>query len=568
MKSLLWIFAVLAGLSTATSASAQEPQGDWRGVLPVPGGQLRMVIHIQKGADGRYTGAMDVPDQGAKDIPLGSIVADGQTLEFEAPSIRGRYRATWDPSLNRWKGQWAQGAALPLNLVRSSEATTCHGNPTVAGLDGDWTGAIGLGALRLRAVFHIKTANGVTTATMDSPDQGKTGSPVSSIACTGDDVKLELNSTGGAFEGSLAADGQTLVGRWTQAGNVVPLTLARHPAGSTSSVRPQTPARPYPYREEEVTYQNAASNVRLAGTLTIPRGNGPFPAVVLVAGSGPNDRNETAFGHEIFKVLADHLTRSGIAALRFDKRGIAGSTGDFATATTADFAADAEAGIAYLKTRSEINPSSIGLIGHSEGGLIAPMVAARNSSVAFIVMMAGPALRFDEIEFAQTRLVAKAAGASEAAIEESVAVNRRLYAAVASAHNTAEAAAAAREIILASKPPGTSDAAIEARIRIASSNWLRFLLNYDPAPALQQVKCPVLAINGSKDLQVPPAEDLAMIRKALASNPDAEVRELPGLNHLFQTAKTGAPQEYSEIDETMAPSALDLISGWIKKHTT
>lgn len=325
MKTWLWVFAMLASFSIATSAPAQEPQGNWQGAVQVPGGQLRMVLHIQKGADGRYAGTMDVPDQGAKGIPLGSIVAAGQTLEFEVPLIRGRYRATWDTSQNQWKGEWMQGVAMPLNLVRLGEGSGPLAM-VVDGLDGDWDGRINLGARQPRAVFHIKTANGVTTATMDSLDEGTNGIPVSSITRTGDRVKLELGLIGAAFEATLAPDGRTLSGYWTQAGSAFPLTLTRHAAGTLGSVliRPQTPVRPYPYREEEVTYQNAASNVRLAGTLTIPPGIGPFPAVLLIHGSGASDRNEIVAGHELFNVLADHLTRSGIAVLRFDKRGLGG----------------------------------------------------------------------------------------------------------------------------------------------------------------------------------------------------------------------------------------------------
>jgi uncharacterized protein len=559
MESLLRMAFVLASLSIASAAQAQEPQGDWQGALVLPGAQLRVVVHIQKSADGRYAGSLDSPDQAAKGIPIADVAVDGQTLTFKVPALQGRYRATWDDSQSQWKGDWTQIASvLPLNLARIEQMT---------GLDGDWDGTVDIGAARLRAVFHIRTSKGVTTSTSDSPDQGAFGMPVSSITRTNDTIKLEVSQAGATFEGRLSPDGRVLSGQLLQGGRSMPFSLTRRGAGAISALprRPQSPMSPYPYREEEVTYQGGAADVRIGGTLTIPTGAGPFPAVVLIHGSGPNDRNETAFGHEIFKVLADHLTRSGIAVLRFDKRGIKASTGDYAAATTVDFAADAETGITYLKSRPEIKKNEIGLVGHSEGGLIAPMVAARNASVAFIVMMAGPALRGDHIVEAQVRFHAQEAGVSVDQIEKRLELQRKLESAAGSARDSIEAAADLREVY---RTAGLSDPAAEAGARALSTNWYRFILTYDPVPALTQVKCPVLAINGSKDAQVPPVEDLATIREALANNPDAEIRELPGLNHLFQTADSGSPREYSTIEETIAPTALELISGWIKKHTT
>lgn len=562
-KSRRLIAAAIASLPIAAPACAEEPQGDWQGVLQLPGGQLRVVVHIKKETGSRFSGSFDSPDQRASGIPLGSVTADDRTLAFEVPTIRARYRGTWDATQRQWKGQWNQGAALPLDLSRIDRAAV-SARPVVAGLDGDWDGAIDGGAFRLRLVFHVKTTDSGTTATMDSVDQSATGIPVASVSRSGDIVKFDMPAIGGAFEGTLAPDGRRLAGRWTQAGQTSALTLARRAAGHTGPglKRLQTPAKPYPYREEDVAYDSTA-RVRLAGTLTLPAGTGAFPAVVLIAGSGPNDRNEAVFGHQLFLVLADHLTRQGIAVLRFDKRGVGQSTGDYPNATSAEFADDVDAGIAYLKTRPEIDAGRLGLIGHSEGGLIAPMVAARDSSVAFIVLMAGPGIRGDEIVLAQGRLIAKAMGASEAAIEQEAAIGRKVFAAVESARDAADAAAKAREILAASKRAGTSDTAVEARAKAVSSNWFRFFLAYDPKPALRQVKCPLLAVTGSKDLQVPAKENLDAIREALAGNPDVEVVELPGLNHLFQTASTGAPREYVEIEETMAPSALDLISRWI-----
>jgi hypothetical protein len=329
--------------------------------------------------------------------------------------------------------------------------------------------------------------------------------------------------------------------------------------------RPQNPVKPYPYREEEVTYANKAGGNTLAATLTVPPGKGPFPAVLLIVGSGPHDRDESLMGHKPFLVLADYLTRKGIVVLRADKRGVGKSTGDNETATTADYATDAEAGVAYLKTRSEVDPHKIGLVGHSEGGVIAPMAAVADPDVAFIVMMAGSGVEGDQILVEQGRLIAEAGGMSKEKAEENAVKQREVLALVETEKDSAILDKELREKLAAD---GLPEAQIGATIKIATAPWFRYFLTYDPAVTLRKVTCPVLVINGSLDLQVPPAQNLPAIRKALqdGGNKHFEVDELPGLNHLFQTAKTGAPSEYGEIEETMSPVALDKMGGWILKQ--
>jgi pimeloyl-ACP methyl ester carboxylesterase len=430
----------------------------------------------------------------------------------------------------------------------------------LARLEGDWDGKLDAGALKLRMVLHVHTKDGSTATTLDSPDQNATGL-LATVTLDGDQVRISAQGAGGEFNGALNADGASLVGQWSGA----PVTFKRLAPGATVAAlnRPQMPVKPYPYREEAVAYDNAAANVRLAGTLTLPQGRGPFPAVVLIAGSGAHTRDEMVFGHAIFLVLADHLTRHGIAVLRYDKRGLGQSTGDYAAATSTDFAADADAGIAYLKTRPEIDARRIGLIGHSEGGVIAPMVAERDPAVAFLVLMAGSGVPGDQIIMAQSRAIAAAAGAPQAALAANAVIERRFLDAVMSAKDQPSAELAAREVL---KGSGMPQAAIDAQARAVASDWYRFFLNYDPARALRRLRRPILAIIGSKDLQVPADQNLAALREVLKSDPAAEVVELPGLNHLFQTAKTGAPSEYGEIEETLSPVALDLITHWISER--
>jgi hypothetical protein len=322
--------------------------------------------------------------------------------------------------------------------------------------------------------------------------------------------------------------------------------------------------KPYPYREEEVAYKNPAANIELAATVTIPEGKGPFPAVLLMAGSGPHDRDETHMGHKPFLVLADYLTRKSIVVLRADKRGVGKSGGDYSHAVMADFASDADAGVAYLKTRVEVDPHKIGLVGHSEGGVEAPMSAAHNPDVAFVVMLAGTGVPGDQLLPEQMRRLEEAAGKSKDEIDKDVAVQRDILAIVEKDKDDAALDKDLREK-LAGKVP---DAQMGMQIKAVSSPWFRGLLEYDPAPTLSQLTCPVLVLNGEKDVQVPPEQNLPPIRKALETggNKNFEIDELPGLNHLFQTAKTGGIGEYSEIEETMSPVAMEKVASWILKQ--
>jgi uncharacterized protein len=342
--------------------------------------------------------------------------------------------------------------------------------------------------------------------------------------------------------------------------------------------KPQEPDRPFPYLDEEVTYVNKPAGVSLAGTFTRPKEGGPFAAVLLITGSGKQDRDETLLGHKPFLVLADYLTRKGIAVLRVDDRGAGKSTGDFAASTSADFATDVETGIAYLMSRPDVDPKRIGLIGHSEGGLIAPMVAARNADVAFIVLLGGQGLTGEEVMVLQGQKLLKIAGATEAQMATQKRVQTKLFAIV-----KAEADPAIREQKLKAafdeevaalgekdKPmSGALKQGMAAQLRLLKGPWLRFFLTYDPREALRKTRCPVLAMVGDKDAQVLPKENLSEIEKALKAggNSDYTIKEMPGMNHLFQVCKTGLVSEYATIEETISPLALETIGNWILAHT-
>jgi pimeloyl-ACP methyl ester carboxylesterase len=427
---------------------------------------------------------------------------------------------------------------------------------------GAWEGAIAVGAAKLRIGVSIAVQpDGKLTATLDSPDQGAYGLPLSDVVFGDGVLKFALRMANGSYEGRLDESGTEITGTWTQ-GMAMPLVLKRiekllRPA------RPQEPKAPFPYRSEEVAIANPAGRAVLAGTLTLPEGKGPFPAVVLISGSGAQNRDEEIFGHKPFLVLADHLTRHGVAVLRYDDRGVGKSTGAFAGATSEDFAGDAWAAWQALNARPEIDARRIGLLGHSEGGLIAPMLAAAHPEIAFIVLVGGPGVTGERILLAQAAAIMKASGTPESAVAANTALQKQVFAILR--EETSMARIAER---LAAIPAGSKEASA-ALVKQTATPWMRFFVLHDPAPVLARVRCPVLALGAELDLQVLPDQNLPAIEAALTQggNGDATVVRLPGLNHLLQPAKTGVPAEYAQIEVTVAPVALDAIATWIRRRT-
>src|SRR5579863_8430699 len=406
------VFVTLILMVAASVAHAQDIAGDWQGTLDTGMGQLRLVLHIVKAADGSLTATLDSVDQNANGIPVKSATLKASKLSLDVEDVHGTYDGTVSPDGKTISGTWNQGKALALEFKRATAPIKTEHKPAKpSDIDGTWMGSLETPGMKLRVVFHIVNTEDGLTATMDSPDQGMKGLPATSVTRTGSSLKIEAKSLNGVFDGKISADLSSIDGNWTQNGTTLPLNLKRtKDEAILEPRRPQVPAKPYPYREEEVSYENKVQNVILAATFTIPQGTGPFPAVLLITGSGPQDRDESLLGHKPFLILSDYLTRHGIAVLRADDRGTGKSTGDFSKGTTADFATDVEAGVAYLKTRVEVNPHKIGLIGHSEGGVIAPMVAVRHKDVAYIVMMAGTGVPGDQVIVAQGEAIRIANG--------------------------------------------------------------------------------------------------------------------------------------------------------------
>jgi pimeloyl-ACP methyl ester carboxylesterase len=437
-------------------------------------------------------------------------------------------------------------------------------------IEGYWAGKLKVLNQELSLGFGIsKTPEGGLKATLDSPDQGANDIPVEETTFKDGKLRLTMKALQAVYFGTLAKDGGSIEGTFVQGGTTLPLVLKKGDR-SAPRKRPQEPAKPYPYAEEEVAY----STIRIAGTLTLPKTRGPHPAVVLITGSGPQDRDEAIVGHRPFLVLADHLTRQGIAVLRCDDRGVAKSTGKFARATSEDFADDVLAGVEYLKTRPDIDARQIGLIGHSEGGLIAPLAAAQSKDVAFIVLLAGPGVPGDEILYSQVAALLKFQGKSPEAIAANRVIQQRTYGVLKEVADARLAGQKMRAIVeeeLAGLPESVRKEIGEMnKIQDALPGpWFRYFITYDPRPTLRKVTCPVLALNGEMDYQVAPAQNLPEIEKALkeGGNPDVTVKQLPRLNHLFQTCQTGSGDEYARIDETYSPVMLDLVSDWIRKRT-
>lgn len=468
-------------------------------------------------------------------------------------------------------------APIAFVLCLAFPGSTLADDPPTADAAGHWQGQVEIPGQPLGVNIHLEAADDGWRGTIDIPAQGARNIPLGGVAVEGSAVRFAIAGVPGnpTFEGTVAGDGVT--GTFSQGGATFPFTLERSAAAPEPLKRPQTPTPPFPYTVEEVTFGHG--DVTLAGTLTLPKGDGPFPGAVLVSGSGPQDRDETLFDHKPFLVIADHLTRAGIAVLRYDDRGIGESGGDFATATSADFADDALAAVHFLADRAETDPTGVGIIGHSEGGLVGPMAAASEAGgdrVAFVVMMAGLGVSGAEILPAQTAAIAKANGANPmAATAQAAALSRAIEVVVGSA-SVEEARATlwqqAEEQIQAMRPADAPQglneqerAAIQAQIDGITTPWSVFFLKFDPATALEKVKVPVLAINGSLDTQVLPEQHLPVIENVLteAGNEQVTVKTFEGLNHLFQNAESGSPMEYAEIEETLAPEVLETITEWI-----
>ena len=444
-------------------------------------------------------------------------------------------------------------------------------------ISGDWNGKISISGIQLKIVFHISGKDKIYTATLDSPDQGAYDIPVDSVIFNNPDLKMVMTKLNAEYTGKYSKETNQITGNFKQAGQLFSLELAKSKTKIEKPKRYQEPEKPYPYLSEDIKFENTKAGINLAGTLTLPKKGRKFPAVILISGSGAQNRDEELLGHKPFLIISDYLTRKGIAVLRFDDRGTAKSEGDFGSATSEDFATDVEAALNYLLSRKEIDENNIGLIGHSEGGLIAPMLAAKNNQIAFIVMLAGPGIPGDKLLLLQSQLIGKANGASDKELKISKKLNKKIYAFLKNESDTSIMKQNVYDLLAEEfdKQKNTNKLSgkqlktqINRQIKILISPWFRYFLSYNPAKTLKNVNCPVLALFGEKDLQVPAEINEKAVKKALskAENNDFKTLIIPNLNHLFQECKTGSPKEYASIKQTFSPIALKKISDWIDSH--
>jgi uncharacterized protein len=587
----LALLVLLLLLPRPAAAQDLTPQGYWEGAIEIRGNPMDIAVDLKKDAAGAWSGTIDIPAQNARGVPLVNVMVEHRQVAFAMAGVPGNpaFGGTLADDGKSIAGEFTQGVTqLTFLLRRSVRKQTEGGQPsafTQPGVPGDdlagiWLGMLDTGAIELRLLARIvKTGDGSYSGAFDSVDQGAAGLKIESCQVEGDAVRLELKRPPAVFAGKFNQSRSELEGEWRQAGGAVPLTLHRQ-REEPQLGRPQDPQKPYPYNEQEVTFRNEEAGLKFTGTLTTPRAQGPHPAVVLLTGSGAQDRDEAIMGHRPFLVLADYLTRQGIAVLRFDDRGVGGSEGSVTSATTRDFAGDALAALAFLKSRPEIDPKRIGLLGHSEGALVGPLAAVESPDVAFLVLLAAPGLTGEQIIYLQSEALIRAMGGEEEAIAANRELQQRMFTIVKEEPDDAKARdrlqALQKEMLQRMTPEQRKAAGLSEESPIGEqaemllTPWFRFFLTYDPVPTLAKVKVPVLVIIGNNDLQVPPAENLPPIEQALrkGGNTDFRVMRPERLNHLLQTSETGLPLEYARIAETIAPSALQSIAGWIRERTT
>lgn len=564
------LFALLAGNVLAQETSKHSSV--WLGTLDVQVAKLRLQLNLKQADDGSFTGAMISLDQGSIEIPFDTVSVKDKAFEFTIKKLQVEYKGKLDETNKTVTGNFTQrGQTYPLEFKKLVRAP-------VETLSQVWKGKMKAGPQEFDFQFRVyEDGIGGHVVKLDSFTEKIT------VPCTlkheGDTITITVTATQAKFVGKLDNAKEKIEGKWIQSGLEFPLTLTKVDLDEIRTLnlrRPQTPQPPFKYNakdfEVKVSTINKAFDKEtvLAGTLTTPKGDGPFPTVIMISGSGPQDRDETIMGHRPFFVFADHLTKKGYAVIRFDDRGIAKSKGDFATATSADFSEDVEALVGWAKTNPKLDANKIILCGHSEGGLIAPMVAARNKDVAGIILLAGPGVTGKRVILNQSRKIAAASGASGKVLAMQESLLSAIFERLESRKPADDEFTEQLKVNLKKDFDGTPGleqalAAIDTSVAQFNLPWMKYFLSYDPVTNLSKTDCPVLAIVGGNDLQVDPELNQPEIEAALktAGNDDVTMTVLPKLNHLFQTSKTGSPSEYNKIEETVSPVALDAVTGWL-----
>ncbi len=568
---------LLCVLSPALEAADESATGDlWYGTMDIGTRLFRFRIEPVPDAPDANARQLVSLDEGGQIFRLDDFRLDDAKLQFALKLTKATYSGSISDGGKTSTGNWKQ-SGQEFDLVLHRVPVAPADRP-----DEIWTGTMSALFQKLSMRFRVyRDDDGIENVYFDSVSQ-KSGGFKAMRTVNGDQWTIDVASIGGTFKGVLNAEQTAVTGKWTQGGASLDLVLTQELSPSEelvkAPVRPQTPTAPFPYLVEEVLFRNETDGVQLAGTLTIPTTAQPCPAVVMISGSGPQDRDETLLDHKPFWVIADHLSRHGIAVLRFDDRGTGASKGNFSAATSADFANDVEAAFDHLSRDPRFAKTAIGLMGHSEGGTIAPMVAARRKDVAFAILLAGTGVNGKEILLSQGQLILQAEGVTDESLLNTqratqLALIDTVLEAAADATLDELTAAAIKRLTETlpedSIPEESLKETVTAGIQRMQSPWFRYFLTYEPATQLQRVQCPVLALNGEKDVQVDPRLNLPAIEAALVKgrNPRFRTIEFPAMNHLFQSCTTGGLSEYQTIEETISPIVLQTITDWITDVT-
>ena len=439
-------------------------------------------------------------------------------------------------------------------------------------LAGTWSGSLEVMGQKLPLLFHFEAVEEGWKGTADSPAQGAKGMPLKNILFNGLMASWEFEQIPALYEGVLVGD--TLKGNFTQSGTVFPLELTRSPEGSDvlGMVRPQEPKPPFDYEEIDTSFGNASGQIKLAGTITKPKGAGPFPAVVLISGSGPQNRNGELFGHQPFWVLADYLTRNGMVVFRYDERGVGDSEGDFVQATSYDLKEDAADAIAHLRKFPFVNQTKVGAIGHSEGGMIGWMLAAEGN-LNFLVAVAAPVVPIDQFMEQQTLDVLKVSKASDEIIDQRLTLNRKVYAVVKNTASFGDLEGNLKRMLrehlaelgMDGESLDVETSAIMDAFGPTLSPWFFEFMKFSSEPFINKIQIPVFAAFGGKDIQTNAPVNAEALREMIADRADLfNIITYPHLNHLFQTAETGSVAEYATNSETFNEVVLDDVIQWIK----
>lgn len=566
------IFGFIIAFLASSGLVAAETRV-WNGELDAGARVLRFRIIQETTPDAPAKVRLISLDEGSHEFQLDEFSVDALTLKFTLPATAASYEGQWSATTSSFEGKWKQrGAELPLALRPA--ATDANTTRTEV-----WSGELNTLIQKLKVRFRIlNPGDADETVYFDSISQ-RAGGFRAKRTIDGDNWSIGVEGAGGEFKGKISADGEEIRGTWKQGISSLELILKRDTEVLDAVVnyrRPQTPAPPFPYATEDVAFRNDVDNISLAGTLSIPSSDKPVAAAILISGSGPQDRDETLLGHKPFLVIADHLARNGVAVLRYDDRGTAKSKGDFDSATSVDFARDARAALEFLKKDSRIDAQRIGLIGHSEGGIVGPLVASEHSDVAFLVMLAGPGVSGRDILLSQGVKILQAEGLKDENLlqqqrtESQVLIDLVLAADESTSTDSIVDSAVTKLIETAKSDRVKTEEArpqLKAAVEKLRTPWFRFFLAHDPAPVLQKIGCPILVLNGELDTQVDPELNLPRIREVLETRSEGIYRiiEFPKLNHLFQSCSTGAVSEYETIEETISPVVLETITSWIHK---